>query len=303
LSSLFPSLSRFEQILSLPNHISSVWSLAVSADSSFVVSGGQDRSLRIWERTEDLVFIEEEREKALEAKIEQDMEKRDRHDINNTGDNGSSLVAALPSIESLKGGERIMEALELVEKEVARSLVSSNYIPSPILRGMSPLQYMCWTLRDSIKSADLEMALLVIPFHLIHRLLFILLLVSRSNLDIEITSRCVLFLIRFHQVRLLSILSMSSSSTGMTNRVGVSDECEGIDLLSLNEIIMELKDVLRCHVSNFRNLIGINLATIKYMSRGIEMKRSYQEERNRIISVSDMNQSRKKKRKTKQEEE
>ncbi len=70
-----------------------------------------------------------------------------------------------------------MEALELVEKEVARSLVSSKYVPSPILRGMSPLQYMCWTLRDSIKSADLEMALLVIPFHLIHQLLFILLLV------------------------------------------------------------------------------------------------------------------------------
>jgi hypothetical protein len=127
---------------------------------------------------------------------------------------------------------------------------------------------------------------------------------SRSNLDIEITSRCVLFLIRFHQSRLLSILSTSSSSSGMINRVGISDECEGMEILSLNEIIMELKDVLRHQVSNFRNLIGTNLATMKYMSRGIETKRSYQEERNRVISVSDMNQiqNKKKKRKTKQEE-
>lgn len=293
---------RFEQILFLPNHISAVWSLGVSPDSSYVVSVGQDRSLRLWERTEDLVFIEEERERALEAKIEQDIEKRDQHDIN-SGENGSNLVAALPSIESLKGGERVMEALELVEIEVARSLVP-NYHASPILRGMSPLQYMCWTLRDSIKSADLEMALLVIPFHMIHRLLFVLLLMARCNLDIEVTSRCVLFLIRCHQTRLLSILTISSSSSGMTSRVGISDDSEGMDLLSLNEIIQELKDLLRFHVSNFRNLIGINLATMKYLSRGIEMKRSYQEERTRVMSVSEMNQpgqqTKKKKRKTKE---
>lgn len=52
---------RFEQILYLPNHISSVWGVAVSPDGSYAVSVGQDRSLRIWERTDDLVFIEEER--------------------------------------------------------------------------------------------------------------------------------------------------------------------------------------------------------------------------------------------------
>eukprot|EP00604_Paraphysomonas_vestita_P003932 CAMPEP_0174823890 /NCGR_PEP_ID=MMETSP1107-20130205/28452_1 /TAXON_ID=36770 /ORGANISM="Paraphysomonas vestita, Strain GFlagA" /LENGTH=464 /DNA_ID=CAMNT_0016048301 /DNA_START=1027 /DNA_END=2418 /DNA_ORIENTATION=+ len=155
---------RFEQILYLPNHISSVWSLAVSPDSSFVLSGGQDRSLRIWERTDDLVFIEEERERAIEAKIEVDIEKRDQHD---TATSGELIVPTLPSIESLKGGERIIEALELVEVEYVKSL-KSNYHANIILRGMSPLQYMCWTLRDSIKSADLEMALLVIPFHYIH---------------------------------------------------------------------------------------------------------------------------------------
>ena len=35
------------------------------------VSSGQDRSMRIWRRGEDLVFIEEEREREMEAEVDQ----------------------------------------------------------------------------------------------------------------------------------------------------------------------------------------------------------------------------------------
>ena len=52
---------RFEQILVLPGHRGSVWSLGMSPDASRLYSCGQDRSIRLWVRTEDLVFVEEER--------------------------------------------------------------------------------------------------------------------------------------------------------------------------------------------------------------------------------------------------
>lgn len=84
----------------------------------------------------------------------------------------------------VKSGERVMEALQLVEVELARSVFfdkaagSGSYKPSLLLQGMRPVNYMAWTLREGIKSADLEMALLVIPFHMVHRLLYVLLLVS-----------------------------------------------------------------------------------------------------------------------------
>lgn len=77
-----------------------------------------------------------------------------------------------------------MEALQLVEVELARSAffaktgTGNSYKPSMLLQGMRPVNYMAWTLREGIKSADLEMALLVIPFHMVHRLLHVLLLVS-----------------------------------------------------------------------------------------------------------------------------
>jgi U3 small nucleolar RNA-associated protein 12 len=53
---------RFEQVLLLPGHRGSVWGLELTPqDGAQVFSVGQDRTVRVWERGEDLVFVEEER--------------------------------------------------------------------------------------------------------------------------------------------------------------------------------------------------------------------------------------------------
>ena len=51
------------------------WALEVSADGSFVLSGGHDRSLRMWRRTEEMVFLEEERERELEGLFEAELDR------------------------------------------------------------------------------------------------------------------------------------------------------------------------------------------------------------------------------------
>jgi U3 small nucleolar RNA-associated protein 12 len=43
----------------MEGHQAEVWGLAVSTDGAFVLSGGHDRSLRVWQRTEDMVFLDE----------------------------------------------------------------------------------------------------------------------------------------------------------------------------------------------------------------------------------------------------
>jgi hypothetical protein len=58
---------HFEQVLLLDGHASEVWGLSVSRDGSSVATCGRDRSLRRWGRTDEPVFLEEEREKELEA--------------------------------------------------------------------------------------------------------------------------------------------------------------------------------------------------------------------------------------------
>lgn len=49
----------------------------MSLDGSFVLSGGHDRSLRLWRRTEEMVFLEEEREKEMEGLFESELDRDD----------------------------------------------------------------------------------------------------------------------------------------------------------------------------------------------------------------------------------
>lgn len=52
---------RGECILYLTGHKGCVWGLGIDKDGQSVYSVGQDRSMRVWKRNEDLVFIEEEK--------------------------------------------------------------------------------------------------------------------------------------------------------------------------------------------------------------------------------------------------
>jgi U3 small nucleolar RNA-associated protein 12 len=49
---------KFHQILLLRGHASEVNSLAVSSNGTFVLSGGMDRQIRVYERTKDIVFLD-----------------------------------------------------------------------------------------------------------------------------------------------------------------------------------------------------------------------------------------------------
>lgn len=191
-------VDRFEQIQRLPGHVGHAWCVDVAGDGAVVVTCGQDRSLRLWERSEDLVFVEEERERELEASVNDALEKDqnqssirtidrdgDRatvapHMVTNTEAHDHS--ATLATIETLKGGERLMESIDLVEAELAaaghdgdEAASPSSY--NPLLMGMHPHKYLLTQLR-TIKAPDVEQALLVMPFHYALRLVPLLVKVS-----------------------------------------------------------------------------------------------------------------------------
>ena len=53
-----------------------VWCLKPSQLGDFVVSGGHDKSVRKWQRTDEPFFIDEEKEKRLEALFEGGRDER-----------------------------------------------------------------------------------------------------------------------------------------------------------------------------------------------------------------------------------
>ena len=62
---------NFENVITLTGHHGQVWTLAVSEDGKYVCTAGHDRSLRLWERTQEPLVLEDERETQREAEADQ----------------------------------------------------------------------------------------------------------------------------------------------------------------------------------------------------------------------------------------
>ena len=212
---------RFEQILLLSGHSAEVNCLAVSRTGAFVLSGGMDRQVRVWERTKDIVFLEEERERELEGMFDRIdgrdeggtaklLQKKgqdpdmDGEDDGVRDDEPQSESAVKRSVMSVSAGDRIMEALERADQELkdASSFRKSNpnqeRRPNPLLLGMEPSLYMLWVLK-SVRSAELEQSLLVLPLGHVERLLYYLVVLVKSGRAVELCSRIGVFLVKVHQ--------------------------------------------------------------------------------------------------------
>ena len=178
---------QFENIQKLEGHHGEVWALAVSHHGKFVVTGSHDKSIRVWEKLDEPLFLEEERERELEALYETgiaDTLNRDDAPI------GSGVPGAEPTdaaettgvskqtTETLMAGERIMEALELADNEIEafreyeeakrKGGLAATVAPpprNPVLAAydVEPEEYVLKVV-EKVPGTALYDALLVLPF-------------------------------------------------------------------------------------------------------------------------------------------
>ncbi|KAJ3120546.1 hypothetical protein HK101_006927, partial [Irineochytrium annulatum] len=194
---------KFEQIMKLEGHHGEIWALAVGKYGSIVVSASHDKSIRVWEKTEDQFTIEEEREKELED-IYEKAAVEERADANAAIGSGVDLEGAGADLfaaqgedqevgqagkktsETLKAGERVVAALELWEEEVEMLTLyraeMEKWRKSGAVEGGRPKRparspfviaarkekdipeaYVLHVV-EGVRTADLEQALLVLSF-------------------------------------------------------------------------------------------------------------------------------------------
>ncbi|VEU23449.1 DEKNAAC104492 [Brettanomyces naardenensis] len=183
---------KFENVQKLAAHQSEVWNLAISHSGEFFVTVSHDTSIRIWEETDDEVFIEEEREREMDETYENELlgsleggagdeiltEKDKESEEDDAGEVGR---VSKQTMEKLKAGEKLMEALDAGWKQVEESneyekqilafkhgkIASKPIKPAedPLLAALhlTPEQYVLDTLMK-IKPSQLEDGLLVFPF-------------------------------------------------------------------------------------------------------------------------------------------
>jgi hypothetical protein len=82
-----------------------------------------------------------------------------------------------------------------------------------------------------VKAPDLEHALLILPFHYVGRFISMLLELIQQGLELELCTRCAVFLLRCHQAQIISTASL------------------------LQEMLA-LKHIIRESVGDYRDLLG-----------------------------------------------
>jgi U3 small nucleolar RNA-associated protein 12 len=234
-------LDRFEHIFTLEGHKGPVWGAAMASHGKTLYTGAQDRSLRVWQRTEEMVFLQEEREKRMEEMFDKELRQPAAEDPD---DPRESTTAAMHTSDTAKAADRLLEALELCEAEQEKwedymadvegatavltakqraGLVAGDAKaqaaldalvpppkPSPLLLNRTPAMHMLATLR-AIRASDLEDALLVLPFAEAMQLVRYLHHLLRRDVAVQLCTTAVLIVLRVHHAQVVSNQSLVTS--------------------------------------------------------------------------------------------
>jgi U3 small nucleolar RNA-associated protein 12 len=256
---------KFECIQKLPGHQSEVWCIALSRDGLFMISTSHDHSIRLWVATDDQVFLEEEREKEMDELYENELidsiENDEEKDNNDDNEDGVGQVKK-QTMETLKAGERLMEALDIgiedveATKEYNRQLKydKANAIKPTansilIAYSMTGPQYVLSVI-NKIKSAQLDDALLVLPFSYTLKLLkFIEIWTNEENIKTNITS--------LSMISKILLFIIKSNARELINQRDVQ----------IKNQLISVKQQLRQELNKMVQQLGINTQGLKYVKQ------------------------------------
>ncbi|KAK0537254.1 beta transducin [Tilletia horrida] len=278
---------RFELIQTLEGHHGEIWALAVDSRGTLCVTAGADRSIRTWEKTDEPLFLEEEREKQMEKMYEAAGVAREADEgkaigslapgadggANGEGELGPEAGGVQKSTnETLIAGERLMEALDIADEDRRNEHLAATGgfglagrpPRNPLLlaafgqgigaaggglesgadAGGEPSgEGYVLKVVEKILPAQLEDALLVLPFDKVISLMQYLDIWAKKDWNISLTSRILFFLLRTHHAQIVS------------NKV-------------MRTTLINLRIHLQTALARQRDTMGFNLAALRH-ARGV----------------------------------
>ena len=178
---------------------------------SRVATASHDKSIRVWEVGDDLIFLEEEREKEQEELYEATLAQNLDRDFQEEDQQQDEVAAASKqTIATLTHGEKVMEALEAAitdlelmrayERDKARNPKIAVPQRNPLFLALGNItaeQHVLTTLRK-IPTPALHDALLVIPFSTLPTLFVFLSIFLKRRMMPELAWRVTYFLLQAH---------------------------------------------------------------------------------------------------------
>lgn len=249
---------KFEQIQRLDGHHGEVWAIAISHTGNFLATAGHDKSIRVWDETDEQIFLEEEREKEIEELYESTLTTSLERDPDAEDENGEVAAASKQTTETLMAGERIAEALEmgmadlnlLKEYEDAK-LTNPHAMPpqrNPIFLALGNITAEAYVLSvlQRIKASALHDALLTLPFASVPILFTFLNIFALRSMNIPLTCRILFFMLKTHHKQIVASRTMKVMLDGIRTNLRAAlkrqkDEM-GVNIAALKVVGMQIRD-------------------------------------------------------------
>lgn len=261
---------KFECIQKLPAHQAEVWCLCITSDGLSMISTSHDHSIRVWVASDDQVFLEEEREKEMDELYENtlldSLEGEEVQKNEDEADEDGVTNVTKQTVETLKAGEKLMEALDIGIEDVNAIEEYTNHlkhfqskkttvppvkpVPNPLLQalGLTGQEHVLKVLL-AIKSSQLDDALLVLPFTYTLKLLRFIDIwtntdVSNNIVNISLICRVLFFIIR----------------------VNANEFINQKDLAIKNQLI-KVKEQLRTALQGSSTQLGVNTLGLRFVKQ------------------------------------
>lgn len=178
------------------------------------------------------------------------------------------MRAGKVSLDTIKGGEKLLEALELYAEETNRVLTGDDDEgPNPYLLGLTPDAYLLRTL-EQIRTADLDEVMHVLPLSEAVTLLgYVTDLLEpgmkKSRLSVEVLVRTAVQLVKLHQ-----------------NQI-VAGACE-------RTVVATLLERVKQSMGELRGRFGFNVAGLGFWERGLaeENDAAFRDAGNRAFNLN-----------------
>ncbi|VDM38926.1 unnamed protein product [Toxocara canis] len=258
---------KFERIQVLGLHSAEIRAIAQTSSGNFIVSASHDKSIRLWELTEEIIVLQEEEE--MEREKEYEKRLADFEDVV-PGEEKDAEVELAPrkSIMSIKSAEQIIEAVEIVRSETVARIEDPKHSPHPLVTALqsASLDHFILDVIQRVPSSHLEKSLLMVPFSFVPDILRALGECASRHYKAELSCRVLLFLVKIHHNHIINSEDMVQVIDGLRQ--------------SVPRGIIELRDIC-----------GFNMAALRLFQKEIE-------ERNQVkmfADVSEVEQKAKKK--------
>ena len=242
---------KFEQIQRLDGHHGEIWAMAVSRTGDFVVSASHDKSIRVWEQTDEQIFLEE-RERELEELYENTLITSLEQEEPVDAEKSEVAPAGKQTTETLVAGERIAEALEIgvedyeaIQAAKAAGTAPPQRNPIFLAYGNISAEQHVFNVVQKIQAAALQDALLILPFDKVTALFLFIQLWAERQWNMPLTCRILFFMLKTHHRQIVASKTMRPMLDGIRGN-------------------------LRRGLQQHRDEMGFNLAALRFIGRRVK---------------------------------